>query len=66
MNPINLIIHLGCAISRNEARRIIFQGGLKIEGERIILTESDNLDNLKVFVGKDTHIEIGNKKFIGL
>ena len=59
MNAIDLILQAGKAITKNEARRLIVQGGLKINDRLVVTNEGDNVHNLEVDVQPGTKVQIG-------
>lgn len=60
MNIIDLILEVNFAPSKSEARRLVTQGGVSIDGERI--------DNISAIVTFDTEkiLKVGKRKFIKL
>jgi tyrosyl-tRNA synthetase len=59
-NPIELILALGAAKTRSEARRLIEQGGVAINGKKIndLSEKIDSIDGLKVKVGKKRFFQV--------
>lgn len=52
---VDILIQAGAASSRNQARRLIGEGGVRINGEKTDLNEADNLtnvDGLRIRAGK--------------
>ena len=60
MNIIDLILEVNFAPSKSEARRLVTQGGVSIDGEKI--------DNISAIVTFDTEkiLKVGKRKFIKL
>jgi ribosomal protein S4 len=63
MKATDLIISKGRAVSKAEARHLIVQGALRINGKLIIVEEGDNLNDLEVEVNPGDKIQIGRQEF---
>ncbi|HEY1064057.1 MAG TPA: tyrosine--tRNA ligase [Candidatus Saccharimonadales bacterium] len=53
-STVDLLLALGAAATRSEARRLLIQGGVSIDGEKVVDTnhQLDSYDGLNVKVGK--------------
>jgi ribosomal protein S4 len=63
MKAVDLIISKGAALSKGEARRLIVQGHLKVNGETIISQEYTQVYDLEVQVKPGDTIQIGKREF---
>jgi len=62
MNAVDLIINSGRAVSKAEARRLIMQGGLKVNGVKIIIEEGDDVNGLELQLKRDDKVTIGRQE----
>lgn len=57
MSPVDILLQMGMVSSKNEARRLIEQGAMKFNGQKV----SNWLETLEV--RPDTLIQLGKKRF---
>lgn len=59
-DPVLLLVHLACASSKSEARRLIAQGGVRIDGARVVSVHDPIAirDGMVVRVGKRTFVRL--------
>lgn len=62
MKAIDFVLNSGRALTRNEARRIIIQGGLKVNGKTVIVQEHESVNDVEISE-KDV-VEIGRKMVV--
>ncbi len=64
-DPIGVIMKAGLVSSRSEGRRLLEQGAITINGQRIIELESTFGEGFAGYVwGKDAVIKVGKRKFV--
>jgi tyrosyl-tRNA synthetase len=56
----SLILQAGLATSNNEARRLVQQGGVRLDGERVATTEGD------VVIDGPAVLQVGRRRFVRL
>ncbi|MFH1457930.1 MAG: tyrosine--tRNA ligase [Candidatus Omnitrophota bacterium] len=57
-NILDILVESGCAVSKNEARRLIAQGGVYLESERI--------DTEDALIEKEGILKVGKRRFLKL
>jgi ribosomal protein S4 len=61
IKAMDFLIQSGSCISRPEARRLIYQGGLKVNGKRITIEEGEPVNDLEMSVESGDRIDVGRK-----
>jgi len=56
----DLLLQTNLAASKGEARRLVEQGGVKIDGEKVLNSQAE----IELNAGKNFMIQVGKRKFL--
>ena len=62
MNAIDFLIKNCFAITTNEAKRLIIQGCIRVNGKQVIVEKKDNVYNLELELKKGDIVKVGKRE----